>query len=154
MGIGAFLCTLFGIFPGLLYQYLPHSVDYHPYNAYHLVETTQILLFTFIGFWILRKKLEGEPKIALDFDWLYRRPAGLFWSVFVTFPDRVFTSTEQLAYKAAGGLTRFSKNPMYYFKRWSGSQEYNVVTDGFSTPIHAALGFILVSIIIVSILLM
>jgi multicomponent Na+:H+ antiporter subunit D len=51
---------------------LPYPVDYHPYTAYHLSETLQILLFTAVGFFLLLKKLEPEPTISLDTDWFYR----------------------------------------------------------------------------------
>lgn len=153
MGIGAFLCTLFGVYPSLLYRYLPYPVDYHPYTAYHLVETTQILVFTFIGFWLLRGKLKGEPTLALDTDWFYRRPARLAWRVFVDFPAYLFTRTENLAYSVAGGLARFSRNPLYYFKSITGSRTIDIESDDYTAPIHAALGFILLSIIIATLIL-
>ena len=36
------------------------------------METSQILLFTAVGFWLLAHKLKSAPTIALDVDWLYR----------------------------------------------------------------------------------
>ena len=38
MGIGATLCTLYGIFPNLLYQFLPFAMDYHPFTVDHIVQ--------------------------------------------------------------------------------------------------------------------
>lgn len=96
MGFGAFFCTLFGVHPDLLYRFLPHEVTYEPYTVYHLVEMIQILVFTFIGFWILRKKLEGEALIALDTDWFYRRSAPLVSRVFVKSVASFFDGSEQL----------------------------------------------------------
>lgn len=96
MGFGAFFCTLFGVYPDLLYRFLPYEVTYNPYTIYHLVEMIQILVFTFIGFWILRKKLEGEPLFALDTDWFYRRSAPLATRLFVTSVANLFDGSERL----------------------------------------------------------
>lgn len=55
-------------------------MDYHPYTAYHISESLQLLLFTAVGFFLLLKKLEPEPKISLDTDWLYRMGGRLvYW---------------------------------------------------------------------------
>ncbi len=96
MGFGAFFCTLFGVHPDLLYRFLPFEVTYKPYTVYHLVEMIQILVFTFIGFWILRKKLEGEAKIALDTDWFYRRSAPFVRVVFVKAVAGFFDGSERV----------------------------------------------------------
>lgn len=73
MGITAFLCTFFGIYPWLLYAKLPFpEVIYNPFQMYHFIEMTQLLIFTFIAFWVFRKKLAGEPYLAIDFEYFYR----------------------------------------------------------------------------------
>ena len=73
MGIAAFFCFFLGIYPDYLYRMLPFPVEYEPYTAYHLSETVQILGFTALAFYLLRKKLAPEPKLNLDLDWFYRR---------------------------------------------------------------------------------
>lgn len=78
MAIAAFLCFFLGIFPDYLYKMLPFPVNYHPYNAYHLSETLQLLGFTGLGFFIMVKKLKPEPKINLDLDWFYRKGVRVF----------------------------------------------------------------------------
>ncbi len=78
MGIAAFLCFFFGIYPDYLYKMLPFPVNYHPYTAYHLSETLQILGFTGLGFYLMVKKLKPEPKMNLDVDWFYRKGARVF----------------------------------------------------------------------------
>jgi multicomponent Na+:H+ antiporter subunit D len=117
MGAAAFLCTLFGIAPSLLYAHLPYPIDYNPYTTYHLVETTQILIFTFIAFWVLRHKLAGEETIALDTDWFYRRYAVYFRMVFVNGVDDLFNSVETMFLNFAKYLTNFAKNPTFLFFR-------------------------------------
>ncbi len=60
MAIAAFLCIFIGCYTPYLYKMLPYpevAQLYHPYTAYHLSETLQILLFTALGFFLLLKKL-------------------------------------------------------------------------------------------------
>jgi multicomponent Na+:H+ antiporter subunit D len=74
MGLAATLCIALGVFPGWLYARLPfHPFEYHPYSADHVIGTAQLLLGTAAGFWLLRRKLAGEPTISTDVDALYRR---------------------------------------------------------------------------------
>ena len=73
MGLAAAACVLIGVFPGLLYQHLPNPVDYAPYTLQHLTSTVGMLGFTALGFFLLLKHLDPEPKISLDTDWFYRR---------------------------------------------------------------------------------
>jgi multicomponent Na+:H+ antiporter subunit D len=74
MGAGAFFCTALGVFPGWLYARLPFAAGYHPYTVDHVVSALQLLLGTGVGFWLLLKKLGGEPTVSLDTDWFYRKP--------------------------------------------------------------------------------
>jgi multicomponent Na+:H+ antiporter subunit D len=78
MAIAAFLCFFLGVFPDYLYKMLPFPVHYHPYTAYHLAETMQLLGFTGLGFFIMVKKLKPKPKMNLDMDWFYRKGARVF----------------------------------------------------------------------------
>jgi multicomponent Na+:H+ antiporter subunit D len=80
MGLTSLLCLIIGVYPRALYDLLPYPVEYHPYSAYHLSETIQILLFTGLGFFLLVKKLSPEAKINLDFDWFIRGlVSGFYW---------------------------------------------------------------------------
>lgn len=79
MTIAAVLCTLIGIFPDFIYRMLPGGSEYHPYTASHVLSSIQLHLGTAAGFWLMLKVLHVKPKIALDFDWLYRKPFA--WGV-------------------------------------------------------------------------
>ncbi len=85
MVVAAALCVFYGCYPSALYRFLPFEAEYHPYTIPHLVESVQLLTFTFIGFWVFRRKLQGEPLIVLETDWIYRRglhrPAKLLLNV-------------------------------------------------------------------------
>lgn len=72
MGIAAFLCVFIGVFPGPLYSILPAPVEYNAYTTGHVLKELQLLLFTGLGFFLLLRYVGGEPKIAVDTDWLYR----------------------------------------------------------------------------------
>ena len=78
MAIAAFLCFFMGVYPEYLYKMLPFPVSYHPYTAYHLSETLQLMGFTGLGFYIMVKKLTPAPKMNLDLDWFYRKGARVF----------------------------------------------------------------------------
>lgn len=73
MAVASLLCIGIGCYTPYLYSMLPYPIDYHPYTAYHVSETLQILLFTAVGFFLFRKWLVPEPTISLDMDWFYRR---------------------------------------------------------------------------------
>ncbi len=74
MGIAAFFCTLYGVWPKALYVLLPFRTDYHPYTLHHVVQSVQLLTLTALGFWFLLPKLKSAPAVSVDTDWLYRRP--------------------------------------------------------------------------------
>jgi len=121
MGVVAFLCTFFGIAPDFLYRYLPYPVHFEPYNTAHLVETVQILIFTFVGFWVLRWKLAGEAKLALDTDWVYRRPAPFLRRWFVDLTDRFFLATERWGDRVAAAAAGILRNPAPGLQRLAGA---------------------------------
>jgi multicomponent Na+:H+ antiporter subunit D len=79
MAIAAGLCIFIGCYTPYLYNLLPFQpIAYHPYTAYHVSETLQVLLFTALGFFLFLKKLVPEPTISLDTDWFYRMGGRAF----------------------------------------------------------------------------
>jgi multicomponent Na+:H+ antiporter subunit D len=74
MGGLAALCLLFGVWPDLLYRALPFGAAYHPYTAGRILGSLQLHAGTAVGFWIFLGVLAVKPKIALDIDWIYRKP--------------------------------------------------------------------------------
>jgi len=54
---------------------LPRPGEYEPYNAYHFSETLQVLGYTALGFYLLRKFLTPHATMNLDIDWFYRKGA-------------------------------------------------------------------------------
>lgn len=72
MGILASLCILIGIYPNILYAMLPHPVEFVPFTLTRVFSITQLFLFAFLGFWVLRKLVSGHPSYVLDTDWPFR----------------------------------------------------------------------------------
>ncbi len=66
------LCILFGVFPELLYAYLPYPVDYVPYTAGKVLFYLQLLLFSGLAFFLLLPLMKRTLTISLDTDWLWR----------------------------------------------------------------------------------
>jgi multicomponent Na+:H+ antiporter subunit D len=78
MGILAFLCIFMGVYPKILYDMLPYPVEYVPFTVTRVFSITQMFIFTFLGFWLLRKLVRGYPTFVLDTDWFVRIPGALF----------------------------------------------------------------------------
>jgi len=114
MALTAGLCLAIGIYPSLLYNLLPFTVNYQPYTANHVVQTMQLLMLTGLGFWLLINKLGGEATITLDTDWFYRRPSRLAYSLCVVSLSRLFATVDSLTSQFALSLAKVSTNPIGY----------------------------------------
>lgn len=113
MGAAAFLCTLLGCYPQILYRILPfQSVEYHPYASAHVVGTIQLLLFTYVAFLVLIDKLAGEPTISLDTDWFYRKGGVLFVWILNNPLARGTQWTIDATLAVKDFLVWFSRNPV------------------------------------------
>ncbi|MCH7225596.1 Na(+)/H(+) antiporter subunit D [Haloferula sp. A504] len=152
MGILAFLCTLYGVAPGLLYSMLPFEAEYHPYTAYHLVETVPLLTFTFIGFWVLREKLAGEPYLAVDTDWFYRRSAPWADRLLVGPVNACFAAGAALRGRVVAFVERIWGNPRAWFRPGRGASE-TFDPDAERKPLAWSLAAILFFSVVLSLLL-
>ena len=72
MLIFAALCVLIGVFPGLLYRYLPYPVDYAAYTPGKVLFYLQLLLFSGLAFFLLLPLMRRTNTISLDTDWIWR----------------------------------------------------------------------------------
>jgi multicomponent Na+:H+ antiporter subunit D len=73
MGISAALNLAIGVVPSVLHGLLPYPADYDFYTVGKVLEKSQILLFTGLGFWLLLSKLHATAMVTVDTDWLYRQ---------------------------------------------------------------------------------
>jgi len=66
------LCILIGVFPGVLYQFLPYPVEYAAYEPGKVLFYLQLLLFSGLAFFLLLPLMKRTLTISLDADWLWR----------------------------------------------------------------------------------
>ena len=81
MGVLSCLCLFIGIYPDVLYALLPYPVAFVPYTVTRVFTSIQLFIFSFLGFWLLRKWLKGHPTYVLDTDW----PARILGSKLMRF---------------------------------------------------------------------
>ena len=149
MAAAAFFCLLHGIMPGLLYDMLPYKVNFAPYTLPHLVEASQILIFTFVAFWMYRSKVAGEAGITLDVDWFYRRPAEWARRIFLEDLERAFDKVESMAIDAVRKLVLFGNNPMALFSRSAGDKGFS--PDAYRPNLQMLIILALFSFIVLSV---
>jgi multicomponent Na+:H+ antiporter subunit D len=152
MGLLAIACTVYGIVPGLLYRMLPFDAHYQPFTGHHLVEAIQRLTFTFIAFWLVRRRLMGNPWITLDTDWFYRR-AAVPATRFILIPvNASFTAAAIARDKFVGIVTRQFGNPRAWFDP-TRSSSVPFDADRERGPLSASIGFVLLVLIALAILM-
>ncbi len=119
MAIGAFLCIFIGCYLPFLYNMLPNpEVAYHPYGSYHLSETLQIMAFTGLAFFYLRKYVMPENKISLDLDWFYRMGGRAFlWTV--KNPLQWFDTAVGKVYKVVGMSSLLTTSAFWSWFDWN-----------------------------------
>ena len=100
-------------------------MHFEPFTVHHIVETVQILVFTFIAFWLFRKKLTPHADISLDVDWLYRRPASYLRKIFVEGTASLFEKTTLVIMGWIGRTVSFSRNPHALLDRGRDDSAYS-----------------------------
>jgi len=124
MAISAFLNVIFGILPGVLYQYLPFDSGavYHPYTIDHVTQYIEVLVAAMIPFMLYLSHMKPHDALSLDFDWFYRRPFASFVSgvshVCCAARDALGKAFREL-YESFGPV---SANPMRFMGRLSGKE--------------------------------
>jgi len=111
MVLGAFLCTLYGIYPKLLYDWLPFAMDYNPFTLDHIVNYTQLLLATAVAFWLFMSRLEPQANISLDFDWFYRKPLAYVFDTFVATLKQIKVWLDASGSNVLGTTVPYFANP-------------------------------------------
>lgn len=149
MGFLAFFALLYGLSYAALQLKLPYEMSYNPYTAHQLFEVSQILIFAFIAFWIMRKLLKPKPYITIDLDWFYRKPANIFRAVFIHFVNNFFDRAQDLSYVAARKLALMSKNPVRYFVR-DESDDLTYSADRYRPDTQTIMFWILLSFVLIA----
>ena len=78
MFILAALCIAQGVYPEMLYKYLPHQEILHeanawaPWTAWNVLQSSMLLGFAGLAFYLMRKIITPHAYLNLDFDYFYR----------------------------------------------------------------------------------
>ncbi|QGY41659.1 Na(+)/H(+) antiporter subunit D [Pseudodesulfovibrio cashew] len=75
MAIAGLLCIAQGVYPHMLYKYLPFEVEHHafvPWTIDKVINSSLLLGFSGLAFYLTRKVIKPHAFLNLDFDWFYR----------------------------------------------------------------------------------
>jgi multicomponent Na+:H+ antiporter subunit D len=125
---GSVLCVAVGSFPVLLYSLLPYPVEFNPYTMYQFLETSQLLGFAAIAFFLLKKYMTPEAKITLSMDWFYRMGGRIFMWI-VRNPLQWFDTAWGEAYRVVGLRPLMTVSKFWSWFDWHG---IDGVVDGFA----------------------
>lgn len=120
MAAAAALCVVFGVAPSLIQGLLPEAETFNAYTPIHIIEVLEILAFSLVVFWLMRRRLQPKAAVLLDMDWFYRRPGPAAGRWIVHAVGRFFDATDRLAENMAAAAVRFSRNPAEIFSAWAG----------------------------------
>ncbi len=106
MGLAAAISIFNGVYPWVLYSFLPFAVDYAPYAAAHVLTQSQLLFFSALAFAMLKLTGLYPPElrgINVDAEWVYRRALPRAAKALL----RIFAPVDKSIRKAAtGGINR------------------------------------------------
>jgi multicomponent Na+:H+ antiporter subunit D len=145
MAINSGLCVFTGVYPEILYKYLPYDATFNPYTLYNVATALQLFLFVFIGFNIFKVKLSPEKKISLDTDWFYRKLGSLFLILCLK-GYRMRIKVQSICKTLLRGIFIFSLNPVNLknlFLKKSKSQIMSYDPDFYRYPIGIGVGIFL-----------
>ena len=74
MAMAAVLCIAQGVYPDMLYRYLPFPVDepFEPWTAWHVLQALLMLGFAGLAVFLLKGVMSVREGVNLDFDYFYR----------------------------------------------------------------------------------
>jgi len=115
MALASAINLAIGLRPDLFYHVLFFAVDYRPYAPLHLMETAEILAFTGLAFWFLRRRMNPKAALTLDVDWFYRKAAPWLRRNVVLAVNDFFAAMDALTLAGARQLCRLGANPLALF---------------------------------------
>jgi len=145
MGIAAFLCIAIGVWPGPLYSILPYPVAFEPYTVAHVINQTQLLMFSILAFvFLMRTGLYPPelPSVNVDFDVIYRKGLPRLVAAFV----RTFGPVDQAVRRAMLRFVRAFMSHIYRHHGPSGALARSVGAGSMVFWVVAMLGgYLLIS---------
>jgi multicomponent Na+:H+ antiporter subunit D len=129
MAFLAILCLAQGLYPQMLYQYLPYQEEashYAPWAPWNVIQALMLLGFSGLAFYFMRKVITPHKALNLDFDWFYRL-FGKGVLLLVSLPVAVIDNIWTLAWDKVG--LRFLKF-LGRFSSWFDRAAIDGIVDG------------------------
>lgn len=126
------ICIVYGLFPGLLYAKLPYPTDYVPYTLDHVISTVQLMLGSFVAFWLLAPSLKTKLSLSLDTDWFYRKPFARLIDGLSGFACYVRDTSGVKGTALLAAVLPFFANPM----RWVPLEKGTPVPERFDENVY------------------
>ncbi len=128
MAMGAVLCIAQGLYPDMLYRYLPYEMEhaYHPWGVWHVLQSLLLLGFSGLAFYITRDIITPHAKTNLDVDFFYRLIGRGVYAL-VCKPLAWIDDRWTEAYRVAGlgGLITLARGTV-----WFDTKGIDTVVDG------------------------
>ncbi len=120
MILAAALCIAQGVYPDMLYRYLPYAVDrpFEPWTAWNVLQALLMLGFGGLAVYLLRGTLKARAGVNLDLDYFYRL-VGLGLLALVCRPLAWIDDRWSEAYRVVGlrGLMSLGSTSAWFDRR-------------------------------------
>jgi multicomponent Na+:H+ antiporter subunit D len=121
MGLLSILCVLQGVYPEILYRYLPYQEAVHefsPWTPWNVLQALMLLGFSGLAFYLMRKVITPHKALNLDFDWFYRLIGKLLYYV-ISIPAAFIDSIWNNVWKTVGlrGLMGSAFSTVFFDKK-------------------------------------
>jgi multicomponent Na+:H+ antiporter subunit D len=128
MVIAAVLCIAQGLYPTMLYSFLPFegAFDYVPWTPWHVLQSSLLLGFSGLAFYICREVITPHKMLNLDLDYFYRL-IGKIWMAVICWPLAWIDDRWTEVYRA-GGLRGLMATAMG--ASWFDKYGIDTVVDG------------------------
>lgn len=134
--VGAFMNTIFGLVPSLLHNALPFMTEYHAYTIDHLTQYAEVLVAAMLPFMLYLSHMMPKSKLALDFDWFYRKPLASCISWVSSLCCAIRDGLGAMVRGSVESFKPLMNNPVAFIGRtWSGERPKQYNPNEYRAPI-------------------
>ena len=111
MAITAAACIFIGVFPHVLYNWLPNEMEFEPYTFDHTITQLQLLFFAGLAFVVLFRNGWYPAEIRslnLDTDWFYRKPLNSLVEALATKYNETLNYVQKFKHSALRRVTKYA----------------------------------------------
>ncbi|MBR3786159.1 MAG: Na(+)/H(+) antiporter subunit D [Firmicutes bacterium] len=126
MVLGAALCVITGVLPGLGYSLMPNQTVGHPFTMEHIMEYFGLFIGATVPFAMLIRKMAPHDYLSLDFDWIYRKPLAHIFSELSKDVHQIFVVCQDAANEVTKNIKLLLNDPaqlLYNATHWHRDEE-------------------------------